>query len=129
MLRSLLAPAKLKDKPYNDLVKALEQHYDPKPLVIGQCFQFTSEARDLVSLSQNTPLLHQLSINCEFGTFLDQTLRDHFVCGILSDTIQKKLLTESHDLTIARAQEIALGMEVAEKSSKELQGPAWCCCQ
>lgn len=45
------------------------------------------------------------------------------MCGILSDTIQKKLLTESHDLTVARAQKIVLGMEAAEKSSKEVQGP------
>lgn len=72
VLRSLLAPAKPKDKPYDDLVKALEQHYDPKPLVIGQHFQLSQQPSE--SISEYTAALCQLSINCEFGTFLDQAL-------------------------------------------------------
>ena len=35
-LRSLLAPARRRDKTYDELVSVLQKHYDPKPLVIGE---------------------------------------------------------------------------------------------
>jgi hypothetical protein len=62
--------------------------------------------------------LRRLSIKCEFGEFLDQA---RFVCGVRSEAIQKKLLVEA-DLSIKRAQEIAQGMELADKNSKDLKG-------
>ena len=30
--------------------------------------------------------LRKLSIRCEFGTFLDQAIKDRFVCGVHSES-------------------------------------------
>ena len=38
--------------------------------------------------------LKQYAERCDFAEFLEQALRDRFVCGLKNSTIQKKLLTE-----------------------------------
>ena len=50
-------------------------------------------------------------------------LRDRYVCGLKSEAIQKKLLAEDK-WTIARAVELARGMEIAVVESKELKLPS-----
>ncbi len=71
------------------------------------------------SIAEFVADLRRLSINCEFGNFLSEALRDRFVCGVKDEQIQKKLLAED-GLTVACAIEIAKGMEAAAKNSKEL---------
>lgn len=123
-LRSLLAPERPRDQTYDQLVSALLKHYDPKPLVIGERFRFYQRSqRAGESIANFIADLRRLSIRCEFGDFLDQALRDRFVCGVRNDALQRKLLTEA-DLTIKRAQEIAQSMESADLNSKDLKGDA-----
>lgn len=96
----------------------LRRHFDPQPLVIAERFRFYQRSQKVEeSIADFVADLRRLSIKCEF---LDQALRDRFVCGVRSEAIQKKLLTEA-ELTIARAQEIAQGMESADKNAKDLK--------
>ena len=67
--------------------------------------------------------LRRLTRHCEFGAYLDDALRDRFVCGLRSEMIQKKLLTET-DLTFQRAVEIAHTMETAAENARKLQSPS-----
>ena len=60
--------------------------------------------------------LKKCSEHCAFGTFLEEALRERFVCGIRSKYTQTRLLTEK-GLTRKTAVEIALAMEVAEKQA------------
>ena len=64
--------------------------------------------------------LRKLTIHCQFRGYLDEALRDRLVCGLRNEAIQRKLLTEA-DLTVARALELSLGMEAAEKNAKSLK--------
>lgn len=66
--------------------------------------------------------LRRLSTHCKFGAFLDEALRDRLVCGLRSEPIQKKLLTEA-DLTLTKAIDLSVGMEAADKNAKSLKGP------
>ena len=66
--------------------------------------------------------LRRLSTHCKFGAFLDEALRDRLVCGLRSESIQKKLLTEA-DLTLTKAINLSVGMEAADKNAKSLKGP------
>ncbi|ETW97619.1 MAG: hypothetical protein ETSY2_44310 [Candidatus Entotheonella gemina] len=112
-LWSLLAPTLLRDKTFPELLVILKEHFDPKPLVIGERFHFyrrNQKANETVA--EFLADLWKLNIRCEFGTFLDQALRDRFVCGVRNNAIQKKLLTVD-GLTTARALEIAQGIEAA----------------
>ena len=62
-----------------------------------------------------------MATHCQLAGYLDEALRDRFVCGIRSEAIQRSLLTEK-DLTLARAIEVAQGMEAAENNVKILKG-------
>ena len=122
-LRSLLAPKLPKDKDFDSLLATLKSHFDPKPLVIAERYRFYKRSQSTTeSITDFAADLRRLSIRCEFGAFLDEALIDRFVCGVRSDHIPKKLLAED-GLTVARAREIAQGMEAADNNSKELQDP------
>ena len=58
-------------------------------------------------------------MNCEFGDYLEEALRDRFVCELRSETTQKQLLTEV-DLTFKQAVEVAKGIEAADKNLSNL---------
>ena len=124
IIRSLVAPALPKDKGFDELEGVLKAHFQPKPLLIAEHFRFYQRAQAAgESVQDFVADLRRLAISCEFGEFLDQALRDRFVCGLKSKAIQKKLLAEDK-LTIARAVELARGMEVAAVESKELKLPS-----
>ena len=56
----------------------------------------------------------QFLTHCEFGTFLNDALRDQFVCGLHQQSVQKKLLTKEN-LTFKKACVVAQAMELAGK--------------
>ena len=121
VLRSLVAPAQPKDKPFAELKALLKAHYDPKPLVIAERFLFYRRDQTAEeSVSEFLVELRRLASHCEFGQFLDEALRDRLVCGLRNDTTQKRLLSEA-DLTLAKAIQIASSMESAEKQSLQFQ--------
>ena len=123
-LRSLLAPTLPGEKTFSELLDVLKKHFDPQPLVIAERFRFYKRSQKPdESIADFIASLGRLSIKCEFGEFLDQALRDRFVCGVHSGAIQMKLLVEAK-LTIRRAQEIAQGMESADRDAKDLKGDA-----
>lgn len=45
LVRSLVTPSLPQDKEYKDLVAALKGHYEPRPLVIAERFQFHRRAQ------------------------------------------------------------------------------------
>lgn len=65
--------------------------------------------------------LRRLAKTCQFANFLEDALRDQFVCGMIATNVQKRLLSEE-GLNIDRALKLALSMEAAELSTKEIHG-------
>ena len=124
LLRSLTTPAAPAEKSFAEIVEILKGHFEPKPLVIAERFNFhrrTQHARE--SVKDFAAELQRLTTYCEFGAHLNEALRDRFVCGLGNETIQKRLLTEK-DLTFKGAIDIAHGMESAARHAKSLQGGA-----
>ncbi len=120
LLRSLVQPNKPGDCLLKDIVALLQEHYAPKPLIIAERFRFHKRNQvEGESIAQFVAVLKQLSEHCEFGTALNDTIRDRFVCGLRSKTIQKRLLCENN-LTLERAIEISVSMEMAAKEAQEL---------
>ena len=58
--------------------------------------------------------LREIAQYCNYGSTLDEMLRDRLVSGAQNAVIQKKLLAEK-DLTFKSALEIALALEISEK--------------
>ena len=99
----------------------MEKHFEPKLLVISERFKFNKHVQlPSETVSEYVAELRKLSEHYKFEAFLDNALRDRFVCGLRSEATQKKLLLEA-DLTFAKAIEIAQGMEVARDNLKQMQ--------
>lgn len=64
----------------------------PKALVISERFKFNKRnQKEGESVNSYVVELKRLSTHCEFGTFLLKAVRDRLVCGLRSETTQKKL--------------------------------------
>ena len=122
LLSSLVAPSKLGEKTYDELVVALTEHHSPAPSEIVQRFKFNSRFRHAgESVATNVAELRSIAQTCNYGTSLDEMLRDRIVCGINDDRIQQRLLSEK-GLTYKKAPvELSQGLETAAKNVRELQ--------
>ena len=120
LLRSLIAPDKPGEKDYKDIVDALQGHFSPKPLVIAERYRFHKrDQQEGESVTQYIAVIKKLSEHCEFGAYLHDALRDRLVCGLNTEAIQKRLLTEAA-LTFKRAMEIAVSMETVARETHQL---------
>ena len=121
LVKSLLAPAKPTEKPYKDICDLVKSHLNPAPLIIAERYKFhLARQTEGQSISSFMAELRKLSEHCDFGEFLDDALRDRFVCGLHSQPTQRKLLTEE-TLTLKKALEIALSMEAADKQANQFK--------
>ena len=122
LLRNLVAPEKPGDKEYLALLEAMRQHHSPIPSEIVQRFKFNSCFRQPgESISTFVAELRSLAEFCNFGSTLNEMLRDRLVCGVNDDSIQRRLLAEEK-LTFQKALELAQAQETASKNAQALQG-------
>ena len=122
LLRDLLSPAALTTQSFNQLTDALTGHFEPKPLVIAERYYFYQRSqRANESVQEYLAELRKLAQHCAFGGFLNDALRDRFVCGFRSRAALKHLLAES-DLKLENAIQIAQSLEAADVNSKKLLG-------
>ena len=83
LLRSLLAPDKPGSRQYEELVKMLNDHFSPKPIIIAERFCFHNQNQEEgESVAQYVAVLKKLSEHCDFGTHLQDVFHDRFVCGL-----------------------------------------------
>lgn len=119
VIRNLTAPAKPNAKTFTELKELVKDHVSPKPLKIAERFKFYQRKQlETENVNEFLSQLRKLTEFCEFNTFLNEALKDRFVCGLRSMPIQRKLLTEAN-LTLDRAVTIATGMEAAEIQAHE----------
>ena len=96
LLSSLALPQLPGELNYDTIVKLMKEHNDPIPSVIVQRFKFNSHVRRTETVREYVAELRKLSEHCEFGTNLEEMLRDRLVCGINNRQIQTKLLAEKN---------------------------------
>ena len=121
ILRNLMSPDLPKDKSLDQIIEALEKHYEPKRVVIAQRFHFHRRNQlPNESIADYVAELRRLSTHCNFGATLTEALRDRLVCGLRSDSIQKKLLS-MENLTFKSAFDTAQSMEAAVSTTNAMQ--------
>ena len=62
--------------------------------------------------------LRHLSEHCEFGSTINEMLRDRLVCGVEEPKLQQRLLAEP-DLSFDKAFKLALASESGDKNAKD----------
>ena len=91
ILRDLLAPVKPSSVKFTDLVTTLRDHYEPKPIVIAKRFHFHKrEQLEGEGVAAYSAALKKCSEHCAFGAFLEEALRNRFVCGLRSRQFRKE---------------------------------------
>jgi hypothetical protein len=121
LLEDYLAPAKPKSKTLQELKDVLLNHFEPEPLLIAERFHFHKRnQKGQESIMEYVAELRKLATRCKFGDYIDDALRDRFVCGLRKENIQSQLLKEK-TLTFATAIEMALSVESAEANSRTIQ--------
>ena len=122
ILRSLMAPETPQSKSLDTLTTALQNHYNPKPITIAERYHFHLRSQaPSKNIAEYIAELRRLAATCEFGTFLNEALRDRLVCGLRSESARRKLLAEPK-LTLSKAVEFAQCMELAERDAKSFKG-------
>ncbi|UYV77022.1 hypothetical protein LAZ67_14002910 [Cordylochernes scorpioides] len=118
----LFFPSTMKEQPYERLIQRIKLHLAPRKKVIPQRCRFLKRIQlENESVSEYLRELRHLAMDCTFGEMLEVMLRDRFVAGIKSESLQKKLLQEDDDVTLDRVFSIAVSFELAEQNAKELQ--------
>ena len=121
LARDLLQPARPAEKTFKKIVDTLEKHFSPKPSEIVERYKFHSRNRnENEGVAAYVAELRKLTEHCNFGETLPEMLRDRLVCGINNKKIQRRLLAE-RELTLKKAEKIALGEELATKHVVDIQ--------
>ena len=58
-----------------------------------------------------------MSEYCDFGVFLEEAIRDKFICGMRTNSIRRRLLTGER-ITLERASTLAFCLEMPSKESE-----------
>ena len=83
LIRSLAAPNKPTEVPYERLVELVQTHLNPRPSLIVQRLKFNSCTQQPgESIASYVAELRRLSEHCGYGQSLDEMLRDRLVCGL-----------------------------------------------
>ena len=123
ILRDLCSPDSPKDKSFSQLCDKLKDHYKPKRLEVAETYRFhRCVQEENESVSAYSARLRRYASTCNFGEFLNRSLRDQFICGIRNSATRKKLLNE--DRTFQDALKVAIADEVASKETLEVQNDA-----
>lgn len=122
-----LTPEDPEAKGYAEIVKVLEDHYEPKPSELLECFKFNMRKQtDGESAAEFVVALRKLAVGCEFGGYLERALRNQFVFGLLDKKMQSRLL-EKKDLKLDDAITMVTASELAQKGGQVLQNGAEKC--
>ena len=91
-LRNLLAPESPKDKSFVEVKELLISHYSPKPILVAERVKFhCRHQHESKTVAQFVVELKRLALKCEFGTFLEEALRDRLLCKLKSLKIQREI--------------------------------------
>ena len=121
LLKNLLQPDSPNDKTYDELVKIFSDYFNPKPSTSVHRFKFNTRVRETgESVASFVAALKSLVDYCDYGTKLDEMVRDRIVCGINNSRIESRLLQE-RDCTFQNALDTAQAMDLAAKNIAEMQ--------
>lgn len=119
-LRDAVAPVPPKGLKLSEINQALTARYCPEStLILNRYRVHACKQKPGEGIAQFASNLRRLASKGDYGGFLNQALRDQFVCGLSDSATQRKLLGMDK-LDYDTAVKTALAMESAQKDCKEL---------
>ena len=122
LIKTLCLPEKPQDHSFEEIVKRVKAHFYPKPSPIIKKYEFNRRKQNPgESVAEFLAAIRKIADDCEYGTVLDDMLRDRLVFGVADKRLQNRFLREPK-LTYVNARDMALAAEAADKDAKQLQG-------
>ena len=123
LLKTLVAPAALTMKTFKELVALVQDHHTPKLSIIMRHFRFNTCVRQQgKSIANFVARLHDLASHCEYSDSAKELIRDHLICSICDDILQRNLLAVA-ELTFEKTFEKALLHESMARNCHMLNAP------
>lgn len=119
LLHSLVVPTKPGTMEYDDVIAVLQAHFRSKTARAEKFRYHKRNQGEGETVALYVAVLKRLSGQGEFGGYLEDELRDRFVCGLKCETVQKRLLTEK-DLTFQKAVDHCVSAETAAHDVQQL---------
>ena len=108
-------------KKYKDATKLLEAHFAAPQTVILRRIVFRQRKQNAgESVQHYLADLRSLAAFCKFGNMEDEMIRDQLAEHATHQKIWEKLIMSPDDLTLKKAQEIALQIEKATELTSQL---------
>ena len=124
LLKNLLSPVVPSTKTFAELSSILKAYYEPEPLVIAERFKLLKrDQKEGESTQEYYATIRELSKTCSYGNFLEEAVRDKFVCGLKDVKIQRRLLAETK-LTAEKALKLATAWELAHLEQEPVRSAA-----
>ena len=124
-LSSLTAPVEPEKMKYDDLIGLLEEHYAPKPNLIGEEYRFSKLVQESgETLPAFYTRLKVAAQTCGFESRYDLMIRNRLICGIKNSKIREELLgckdtstaSEVYELARTKEMEISVGNSIGTNS-------------
>lgn len=122
VLKNLIAPDQPKNKTFKVLTETLRQHYAPVGLEVAERFKFHCRKQQVGELLRDFVVdLKKLAVSCNYGTFLNDALRDQLIYGLHDSVVKKRLLSEKK-LNFEDAVKLASDLELVGEQARIMEG-------
>ncbi|XP_045511104.1 uncharacterized protein K02A2.6-like [Colias croceus] len=124
LMCDLCSPEHPESKSFEELVRLVTQHLEPQRSEIAERHVFRLR-RQVVGepLTEYLHNLKHLATTCNFGSNLEENLRDQFVSGLASEAMRSRIFAEK-DINYKQAVELALALEAAERHAEVSAAPS-----
>ncbi|XP_064076301.1 uncharacterized protein LOC135194620 [Vanessa tameamea] len=123
LLCDLCSPDHPEDKEFDELVELLKHHLEPEKSGIAERHIFRQRTQlEGESIRLYLQGLKHLAKTCNFGSKLEENLRDQFVSGLYSEEMRSRIFAEK-DIDYKRAVELASALEAAERHASTAGAP------
>lgn len=117
ILRNLRAPDFPSSKTFTQLAAIMKDHMEPTQNEILERYKFRQcVQRETKEVKAFVEEIKKASTYCNFGANLQDAMRDQFVCGLRTESLQKRLLREK-DLNFVKAVELSTAFKLASKGT------------
>lgn len=122
LAKSLCLPRKPQDCKFEEIIRHLNKHYEPRPTEATESLKFGKRDRKQGETIQvYVAELRKIAEHCNFGTFMERALRDRLLTGCNDIGMQRELLKIPNDkFSFKKALEVCESIESTSRNLKEI---------
>lgn len=126
LVREFIAPKTVDNLSYEEIVTEIDKHLLPKKSLFAERHFFHSATQRVgEDFTQWAARVRQLSTDCNFGSGVDDMLRDRFILGMQLGAERDRLFMENPDsLTLVKALDIAVSLNSARQAARQSSSTA-----